>query len=212
MSEADSTNRGKFRSVEMDLLSESAKLDIWGKEISINTYLYPVLIEKPERLMAQARKLAKVNPPIPDEELTMMGLFLTTTSPESHIGPFKTAIDFLVPDSSVVVATRSGRIIEVQEHSKKHGAGPQFRDYLNYVTLAHDNGEYSQYCHLKQNSVARFNLSVGSVVEAGQPIAKTGKTGWTDRDHLHFIVFRSRKETESQNPFGFLGLIPRFES
>jgi murein DD-endopeptidase MepM/ murein hydrolase activator NlpD len=212
MSETDSTSRGKFRSVEMDLLSESAKLDIWGKEISVNTYLYPILVKNPERLIDQARKLAKVNPSIPDEELAMTGPFLVTTSPESHIGPYKTAMDFLVPDGSVVVATRTGRIVEVQQHSKKYGAGPQFRDYLNYVTLVHDNGEYSQYCHLKRNSIAKLNLSVGSQVEAGQPIAKTGKSGWTDRDHLHFIVFRSKKETESQNPFGFLGLIPRFES
>jgi murein DD-endopeptidase MepM/ murein hydrolase activator NlpD len=50
---------------------------------------------------------------------------------------------------------------------------------------------------------------IGSIVKTGQPIGFVGKTGWTDRDHLHFIVFRLEKDNP-ENSFGFRSLEIKF--
>ncbi len=65
--------------------------------------------------------------------------------------------------------------------------------------------EFSQYAHLETGSVSACGLKVGDAVKTGQLIGKVGKSGWTDRDHLHFIVF-SDDDYEwigMSNPFGF---------
>ena len=66
------------------------------------------------------------------------------------------------------------------------------------MTIEHPNGEFSQYCHLAKEAAARLGISPGTPVRKGQEIATVGKTGWTERDHLHVVVFRP-----DNNPFGF---------
>ncbi|MDD3774177.1 MAG: M23 family metallopeptidase [Patescibacteria group bacterium] len=61
---------------------------------------------------------------------------------------------------------------------------------------------------LAKNSVSRNGLKIGDKVKKGQVIARTGKTGWTDRDHLHFIVFRL--DNQIGNNHGFKSLKPKF--
>lgn len=99
--------------------------------------------------------------------------------------------------------------MELQEEHNEWGDGEEYRDKLNYLTIQHANGEFSQYCHLAQYSVRERGLRSGSNVRKLQAIATVGKTGWTDRDHLHFIVFRH--DVDSKNPFGFKSLQVRFE-
>lgn len=202
------TKRGKFRDLSMKEFQEKAHLPIWGKERSILEYKLPFKVDRLGRIGRASRKLAKEPTAIPDEELGRVGSVLTAASPQSHIGPFATAIDFLIPDGTKVLAAHNGRIVELQEHSDSWGDGPEYRDLLNYITIEH-NGEFSQYAHLGQNSARALGVSVGQAVEVGQPIATVGKTGWTDRDHLHFIVFKLVPKTRD-NPFGFIGVHPRW--
>ena len=146
---------------------------------------------------------------VSEEELYRLGPFWCQRSPQSHIGPFLNAIDFLAPDGTPVLAPQEGEIIEVVEHLTEWGPRPEFRDTLNYLTMVHESGELTQYCHLAKDSVSALGLRVGSGVKFGQQIAIVGKTGWTDRDHLHFLVFRDDNK-DLRNPFGFKSLIPRF--
>ena len=53
-----------------------------------------------------------------------------------------------------------------------------------------------------------FGIMVSDRVKAGQPIARTGKTGWIDRDHLHFLTFMS---DGGRGKFGVISLRPRFK-
>lgn len=208
MTEDGKTSRGQFRSVSMDELMQLAELPLWGNEVSRIHYGYPIRAVNLIKLLVEAKKIAERNPVIPEEDLQMIGPFLVANSPESHIGPYKTAIDFLVPEASKVVAAQDGVITEIQDFSDKWGDGPEFRDFLNYVTISHGI-EFSQYAHLAKGSVSRLGLKVGDSVSRGQEIANVGMTGWTDRPHLHFIVFRLKKDLEV-NPLGFVGLIPKF--
>lgn len=178
----------------------------WRKSKSSSALIYNFPLSlKNESVIKAGDSLAQG---IPADQLKRVGPFLTAASPESHIGPFSHAIDFLVPDGTGVLAAQSGVVVDIVDHFDEWGDDPAYRDKLNYVTikhLAHDLGhsiEYSQYCHLEKNSV-RF--SIGSLVSEGDVIAKVGKTGWTDRDHLHFMVFENDVKDE-ENPFDFRSL------
>jgi len=146
---------------------------------------------------------------VPEDELYEMGVFWCAKSPQSHMGPFLNAVDFLVPDGTPILAAAEGEIVELVEDNTEWGDGDRYRDTLNFMTLVHQSGELTQYCHLAKNSVSQLGLRVGSGIKQGQRIATVGKTGWTDRDHLHFLVFRDDKKN-LENPFGFKSLVPRF--
>ena len=206
MTRSDKTSRGRFRSIDMkDLIKRSAD-SVWDSEESTLTYVYP--LPRDEDFLKRGAHLCQG---IPKSQLYKVGSsFWAAKSPDSHIGPFLWATDFLVPDGTKVLSAQEGTIIEIQEHSSSWGDGPEFRDLLNYLTIQHKGGEYSQYCHLAPFSVSELGLSVGDSVKQGQPIGAVGKTGWTDRDHLHFIVFRD--DNSSKNPHGFKSLKIRFSN
>jgi len=190
----------------MDKIKLLANDPMWDQQgPTKNLYRFP-LPSDTESLLA-GRKLASG---IPDGQIYQIGNFVAAQSPESHIGPYKWAVDLLIPDGTPVLAGEDGKIVNVVEVYNTWGPTEEFRDQLNYLTISHKGGEYSQYCHLAPNSVSENGLKVGDKVVKGQRIASVGKTGWTDRDHLHFIVFRTDKLLG--NPFGFYSLEIRFDS
>lgn len=186
--------------MKMQELEESANSPIWDNEPCRGSYIFPLPMDPDLEI---CKKIAAGNP---DNETVIVGQFITATSPQSHIGPFKHAIDFLVPDGTEVLAASDGIIIEAILSNNTWGNSSEFRDSLNFITIEHPNGEFTQYCHLAQFSLFP-GLAIGSHIKKGQPIARTGKTGWTDRDHLHFIVFRM-----DNNSFKFKSLKVDFDS
>ncbi|MGD0328667.1 MAG: M23 family metallopeptidase [Minisyncoccia bacterium] len=201
----EKTERGRFRDMDIKDLGKWAASPLWDGETSLGSYIYPLRIKS-----AIARKEGeRLSIGIPPDEIYRLRHFFCAKSPGSHISCFAEAIDFLVPDGTSVLAAAKGMVIEVQNHSQQWGPTEEFRDYLNYITIEHDSGEYTQYCHLGQFSVAKNNLRIGSRVNRGQQIAVVGKTGWTDRDHLHFVVF---KLVKNESPFPIKSLKPRFKT
>ena len=86
----------------------------------------------------------------------------------------------------------------------KYGKGEEFGKYLNFITIAHDNGEYSQLAHIAKGSA---KVKVGQLVKTGQKIGETGLNGWMEEpflEHLHILVFKLLPEG------GFQGLEIRF--
>ena len=187
----------------MQALKESADSPLWDDVSTQNTYIYPLEITR-RVARKEGRRLAKGRPP---GTIYRHGPFVCDASPESHIGPYKWAIDFLVPDGTPVIVACDGVVTSVQEDSASWGDGPEYANFLNYVTVRHGNGEFSQYCHLAQYSVSQSSVEVGLEVTCGQQIALTGKTGWTDRDHLHFLVFKHAMI----EGWGFKSLRPKFK-
>ena len=210
---AVNNTRGQFRRMSMEELIKYAAHPIW-KRVETTKFFYSIPLPLRDPSILSAGQILSRG--IPDGQLRKIGPFLAATSPQSHIGPFLHAIDFLVPDGTEVLAGKDGKIIEIVEGSDEWGDGPQYRDKLNYATIMHDSPdgsapEFSQYCHLAKGSVGNCGLQVGSVVKAGQTIAKVGKSGWTDRDHLHFIVFRNDLDC-TENPFKFRSLEIKFDN
>ncbi|HET9947065.1 MAG TPA: M23 family metallopeptidase [Patescibacteria group bacterium] len=120
----------------------------------------------------------------------------------SHSGPYRGAVDFLVPTETPVLMPQTGRVIEVVDSHTRYGPTEEFATDLNYVTLMHANGEFSQVAHLKQGSAI---VQVGDIVEQGQRIATSGNSGWQTEPHIHFYVFTTFSAIENG------GLVRKFE-
>ena len=53
----------------------------------------------------------------------------------------------------------------------------------NHVVIRHDDGQYSQYAHLRPGSV---RVEIGDQVAQGDEIAELGNSGNSSEPHLHF--------------------------
>jgi len=198
------------------------------EEESKNIYNLPLALAADS--LDLGNTIAQKTPGVPPERLRQVGGFLVEDSVESHKLQFRQALDFLVPDGTTVFAAADGIVTEIIEENDKWGPTEQFADFQNRITIKHSNGEYSQYIHLekgsvsqlidlnqpsKQNIVDGFGNKINRIdVSAGEPIARVGKTGWTDRDHLHFMVFRMLSSAEmherNNQPPNWKSLKPRF--
>jgi len=183
----------------MQKLRASENLPIFDEEATATQFSLPLPIES-------ATTGESLTAGIAEDRLGKLGPFITEDSRESHIGPFKWAVDLLVQDGTQVLAMKEGIVVEVIDSHDRFGDDPSFADDLNYITVKHADGTYSQYCHLAKSSAAVYKMQE---VNAGDELARVGKTGWTDRDHLHILVFR--EDRQPQNEFGFKSLKIRWD-
>jgi murein DD-endopeptidase MepM/ murein hydrolase activator NlpD len=222
--------RGRYRTMDMKELFDHANDKRWhdGEQSRINVgwplpltpwkdghWTFKNWKQLAERhIVDRKRAPYKLTDDVPEGELYELGGFWCCKSPGSHMSCFLQAIDFLVPDGTRILASADGWITELVEYNDEWGDEKDengdyiHRDHLNFMTVHVGGMERMQYCHIAKESVSAFGLKVGSYIKRGQPIGKVGKNGLTDRDHLHFIVFR--EDVEPSNPFGFKSLIPRF--
>ena len=98
------------------------------------------------------------------------------------------AVDWTVPEGTIVCAARDGRVVGVKQDSTVGGNDRKWRPYANYVIIKHADGTFAEYVHLQPDSVM---VNIGEEVTTGQPIARSGKTGFTSAPHLHFSVFQA---------------------
>lgn len=124
-----------------------------------------------------------------------------------HTGMQAHATDFAMPLGSTIVATRSGRVKLVKENSNVCGCSSSFGNSANYVVIDHGDGTQALYLHLQYNGAL---VNVGDQVQQGQPIAKSGMTGWTCGSgpggcgpHLHYQVERNGIWFTSSVPSSF---------
>jgi murein DD-endopeptidase MepM/ murein hydrolase activator NlpD len=106
-------------------------------------------------------------------------------SPFSHKN--RAAIDFKMKKGTTVVAARSGVVIRLKEDGKRGGWSKKNRPHGNYIIIQHSDGSRAGYWHLQHNSILP---NIGDTVQQGQPIGKSGKTGYALFPHLHFLAWR----------------------
>lgn len=111
----------------------------------------------------------------------------------SHIGSNQYAIDWQMPEGTPVYAARSGVVVRAKDDSDRGGPSMDFDRYNNYVLIRHDDGTLGHYCHLKKGGCL---VRVGQRVSMGQPIARSGNTGFSSGPHLHFCVFKTKDGRE----------------
>lgn len=105
----------------------------------------------------------------------------------SHQG--KNAIDWTMPEGTTICAARTGRVIKVVSHFTKGGLHPSFLGKSNQIHIEHRDGTVGRYVHLQPNGSL---VKVGQLVKTGDPIGKSGKTGFAQGPHLHFEVGRTK--------------------
>lgn len=116
----------------------------------------------------------------------------------SHNGSQAWAYDFGLPAGTEVRAARAGTVEWLQENltatfnpSQPPGPGNtefpggSLQNWGNAVRLRHAGGFTSWYFHLQANSVV---VNVGDQVQQGQVIARSGNTGRSTGEHLHYQV------------------------
>jgi murein DD-endopeptidase MepM/ murein hydrolase activator NlpD len=71
------------------------------------------------------------------------------------------------------------------------------RDGVADVSLRHENGWTTQYCHMAKGSI---RVSRGQKVETGTPLGRVGLSGNTEFPHLHFSVMHDQTKID---PFAY---------
>jgi murein DD-endopeptidase MepM/ murein hydrolase activator NlpD len=86
-------------------------------------------------------------------------------------------VDLVAPSGSWVVAAREGKVTDA-------GRAPACGWY---VTMEHENGWRTVYCHLRSDP-RRLGISEGLYVPAMGIVGEVGSTGHSTGPHLHFSL------------------------
>lgn len=121
----------------------------------------------------------------------------------AHKGVYEGALDFLLPAGTTVLTPYDGTVTNLEDSFDSWGSSPEYKDQVNYLTLEHPRGEFSQLLHLAKGSI---KVKVGQKVKRGEVLAQTGFSGWMTAPHLHFFIFH-----KNSAPPGFLGRRIRFQ-
>lgn len=122
----------------------------------------------------------------------------------THFGKSQYAVDFNMKEGTEVYAAREGVVVITKADSNKGGADKAFEKDANHVIIEHSDGTLASYDHLKQNGV---KVKVGQKIQRGQLIGYSGKTGYAQGPHLHFIVYKAIDGTHRESfPVKFMSV------
>jgi hypothetical protein len=110
-------------------------------------------------------------------------------------------IDYGVPEGTQVVAAAPGQVIRA-ELDTETAQNPK-KGYGYHVRIQHSDGSTAIYGHL-----SRILVKTGQLVNAGDPIARSGNTGWSTGPHLHFEIRLGASITTSVDPDKYAGYLP----
>ena len=110
------------------------------------------------------------------------------------------AIDFKMMPGTVVHAARDGVVVGIRDWFKQGGLGRRYVGKENAVVIRHSDGSFAHYLHLQYKGAL---VKVGDTVQQGQPIARSGHTGFSAFPHLHFEVTEGQSKAKKEIPVRF---------
>ena len=113
------------------------------------------------------------------------------------LGEMRRGVEVLAAAAGKVIGVRDGMAdVSVRKIGVKALKGKLCGNRLG---ILHPGGWLTQYCHLRQGSVAVAN---GDRVKAGQPIGLVGLSGFTEYPHLHLeVIKKTGKGQKTIDPF-----------
>lgn len=104
-----------------------------------------------------------------------------------------------------IVAAADGIVMAIQDSYGEQQSGRAAADCRNnFIWIAHANGEWTNYSHLRQGSITQSaRLHIGDKVNAGTYLGDEGTVGCSMLEHLHFEV----AVPEATNPIDSGGFI-----
>ncbi len=123
---------------------------------------------------------------------------------QDHINNIRYAFDFAMPIGSVVTAAQDGNVFMFEEGVVD---GDRTVNRHNILIIAHFNGTFGRYLHLKQDGVL---VELGQEVLRGDTIALSGDTGFVREPLLHFDVVDCMSDCGDFHsvPAGFMNAQP----
>ncbi len=112
------------------------------------------------------------------------------------------AVDIVMPIGTPITAIRAGRVVHVVESGVNPG------ETNNLVVVRHEDDTFAQYMHLVFDGA---DVEVGTDVQQGDAIGRSGVTGLAGYPHLHLIVTSDtwRYPYENPTPVSFRNARPR---
>ena len=106
----------------------------------------------------------------------------------SHTGSYRYSYDFVMDIGTELHASRSGTVTKVKEDIDD-GKMPD-----NHIYIQHSDGTIATYLHLTKNG---SDVEEGDQVTQGQLIGRSGNSGRSTGPHLHFAVYESTLDEET---------------
>jgi hypothetical protein len=103
----------------------------------------------------------------------------------SHKGQLAYSLDFAMVEGTEVVAARGGEVVKAVDDETDNGAQGKYGGLGNHVRIAHGDGTFGMYLHLKPGGV---KVREGEHVLQGDVIGLSGNTGRSTGPHLHLHV------------------------
>lgn len=141
--------------------------------------------------------------PYPAGEAYIIGLGHCDGSYHSPGLPDQFAIDFNMPIGERITASKSGRVVAIEE-SGIDGGFPN-----NFVLIGHPDGTYAWYMHLTNNGAV---VKPGDNIARGALIGYSGNTGLAGYPHLHLVFTTNTTWPYSSFPTTFKNTIPNERS
>ena len=112
----------------------------------------------------------------------------------THQGLGAYALDFPMPIGTPVRAARGGRVVASPDDGLEDGTQADAREPDQHVVIEHNDGTLAMYAHLRRGDAAR----PGQRIACGERIGYSGDTGRATGPHLHFDVYRIRRDGQRQ--------------
>jgi len=110
---------------------------------------------------------------------------LTNCSSSYHGAQFpdRYAFDFDVPEGTNFYAARAGQVVFVRNDQSSQGGGSG-----NWLVIRHQDNTYGIYLHSPENGISVIE---GRLINKGDLLGITGRSGLAGYPHLHFIVVQN---------------------
>lgn len=106
----------------------------------------------------------------------------------SHRDAEHFTVDFKMSVGTAVHAAREGVVALVEDRYDDSCGSAECGALANFIVILHSDGTTGEYFHLERGS---SSVMPGERVTRGQPIARSGNTGFSTVPHLHFGVYRA---------------------